>query len=265
MRLTGRHLRRLPRRHGAAGAGVLVSDDRGKTWSARGFILAPPEDGTWLIENAAFAMPKQRRVVARERDDAPAFYSAQIVHQIFRSCVGVAYISTSHDDGMTWAPSRPLPSVPNPNSKLSACTVPRGEDGLLSVGVLAYNPSATRRAPLHLAMSVDPPNAASWCTACEVEADPDGHFAYPTVCMLEGGGGYYERLRYPLLRRRVDEGAPTVGVAYSVWKTGIKFSAFTFEKGFEKALHERPKPGRFQLTTFGDSRIDGDFLAYRDA
>ncbi|XRB20915.1 glycosyl hydrolase family 33 protein [Pseudoscourfieldia marina] len=270
----------MPCDHGAAGAGVLISDDRGSTWTSHGFIVAPPEDNTWLIENACFELPKPRHIVAIERDDAPSFYSGCYVHQLFRSSAGVAYLSTSTDDGMTWQKAERVSSLPNPNSKLSACTLPRGDDddALLSTALLAYNPSTTRRAPLHVSMSNDPADPESWQTVCAVEADPDGHFAYPTICVLEANvqKSYYEQQLNPSAipatgRRTIPADAASFGVAYSVWKEGIKFQAFLLDRGFEKSLFTKPKPGRFVLKTRGDAlttggivRLEGDFLGYRE-
>jgi len=166
-------------------AGVLVSSDRGLTWTPRGRVRNPT---TWLIENT----------VASLHD---ATQPSPSLLMLFRTGAGHVYSCTSQDDGHTWTAAAPT-ELPNPNSKIgmTKCNFPECSynKGCL---VVAYNHSAKQRAPLYLAASYD--NGGTWKHAAVLEAEPTGNFAYPTPIQWEAG---------------------VVKVAYSVWGEGLRIA-----------------------------------------
>lgn len=154
-------------------AGVLVSIDKGTTWIARGEVELPK---TWLIEPAIEETSKGKLVM------------------FFRTAAGRVYSSQSGDDGKTW--SKPgYTSLANPNSKFATLTI---EGQILAV----YNSSATTRAPLTLALSID--DGRSWEVLAAIEDDKDGNFSYPSI---------------------VEWSEDTVKVAYTVWGKGIRLAS----------------------------------------
>mmetsp|Transcript_2734 Transcript_2734/g.5421 ORF Transcript_2734/g.5421 Transcript_2734/m.5421 type:complete len:279 (-) Transcript_2734:50-886(-) len=83
-------------------AGVLISEDKGATWNPYGDISTPQ---TWLIEQT---------VVEVEPGHLMMFC---------RTAVDLIYLVTSDDYGHTWSGARPT-SLPNPNAKIAAITLP---------------------------------------------------------------------------------------------------------------------------------------------
>ncbi|KAK9823715.1 hypothetical protein WJX72_004851 [[Myrmecia] bisecta] len=138
-------------------AGVLVSSDKGMTWSmARIKALG----NSWLIEASITAVTSP--------EEPPALL------QMFRTGLGSIFQSWSVDGGLTW--SAPIPSdLPNPNSKVHVTRLPTGK--LL----LAYNNDSDTgvRSPLTLASSKD--GGQTWQPAAIIEDDPAGSFSYPTI------------------------------------------------------------------------------------
>jgi predicted neuraminidase len=121
------------------------------------------------------------------------------VHMLLRSTAGAVYRSDSSDFGRTWSPAYRT-ALPNNNSGLD---IARQADGAL---VLALNPVNVRvRTPLSLLVSRD--NGQSWTDRLDIEADPDGRFAYPAI--IPSGRG--------------------VAVAYSWNRTRIAFWKGQFE------------------------------------
>eukprot|EP00854_Cymbomonas_tetramitiformis_P009877 gene9877-11698_t len=84
-------------------AGVLISADKGQTWTARGDLgnVAIPgtQKSTWLIENSVVEVGKGGLLM------------------LFRTLAGYVYMSLSSDKGLTWTPPRPT-DIPNPDSKI---------------------------------------------------------------------------------------------------------------------------------------------------
>jgi len=144
-------------------AGVLVSKNRGHTWTASQPIRA---DGTWLIEGTVVPLDGGELL------------------QLFRTTRGHIYQSRSLDGGMTWStPDRT--GLPNPNSKVAALALSNGE--LL----LAYNahrkgggyPEGTR-ALLFLATSAT--RGASWHELAHLEMGlaPGLRYHYPSLLQV---------------------------------------------------------------------------------
>ncbi|PSC75556.1 BNR Asp-box repeat [Micractinium conductrix] len=131
-------------------ASVLVSSDRGATWTARGEI----EDAkSWLVNPTLEEGTKGQLVM------------------LFRTAAGKTYMSSSTDKGATW--TRPSASyLPNPNSPFSTVTI----DGQV---LCVFNNSQTQRAPLALALSVN--DCKSWEPLAIIEEDPKGNFACPSI------------------------------------------------------------------------------------
>lgn len=99
-------------------AGVLVSMDEGKSWGARGTLVAPGADGqpgTWLIENSVVEVGRGGMLM------------------LFRTHAGYIYQALSSDGGHTWTKPRAT-SMPNPDAKVQMMRLQ--PDGPL---VLAYN------------------------------------------------------------------------------------------------------------------------------
>eukprot|EP00899_Mesostigma_viride_P009500 jgi/Mesvir1/18551/Mv17068-RA.1 len=165
-----------------ASAGVLISQDRGRTWASRGEIFLP---NTWLIEGSIVQLSSSSSSAAAvntsggssDSTGAMAGAAPPLMLQYFRTEAGVAYKSTSADSGLTWTTPAPT-DIPNPNSKLNLI---RLDNGALA---MAYNDdsSAGVRNKLVVAASYD--NGGSWAKVGVVESDPDNAAAmyhYPTL------------------------------------------------------------------------------------
>jgi predicted neuraminidase len=175
--------------HGVGGASKLWdaftdrSTDGGKTWLASALVPIDHEAfvGHGIIQPALW-------------ESTPGS-----VHMLLRSTAGAVYRSDSSDFGRTWSPAYRT-ALPNNNSGLD---IARQADGAL---VLALNPVNVRvRTPLSLLVSRD--NGQSWTDRLDIEADPDGRFAYPAI--IPSGRG--------------------VAVAYSWNRTRIAFWKGQFE------------------------------------
>ena len=118
---------------------------------------------------------------------------------LMRSGTGRIWRSRSRDGGANWTAAEAVDSLLNPNSKIAAVALPGSGRSLV---LLAYNPSETKRAPLHLAASFDG-GATFNLPGVAVEEDPEGNFAYPTVV---GGDG------------------ECALVSYSVWGRGLRIA-----------------------------------------
>ena len=161
-------------------AGVLVSRDAGASWTVAGHIEDPK---TWLIQPALEWCAASSTLLA-----------------LFRTDTGRAYASRSSDSGVTWTQAAPT-TLLNPNSKFATVTI----DGQI---VAAYNPSATSRASVALALSV---NAGKTWEPLTVVDD----------------GGPAEHLSSPAIVRWSDDS--TVKVAYAVWGRGLKLATVKLE------------------------------------
>eukprot|EP00899_Mesostigma_viride_P004789 jgi/Mesvir1/14310/Mv09730-RA.1 len=135
---------------GGGSAGVLLSQDEGRTWHASAPIL---DSRTPLLEGTVVELREKGSLL-----------------MLFRTNTDCVFKSTSHDRGKTWSPPVPVP-LPNPNSKLSLAVLqPWGHL------VLAFNnhlrPTSLCRAcrtHLHLALSTD--EGDSWHHVGEVDGE----------------------------------------------------------------------------------------------
>jgi len=141
-----------PRAYKNVSARVLMSDDRGSTWTPSGAALDAA--GLGLIEGTLLAK------------------SDGTILQLFRTGETALYASESSDDGATWS-SATRTEVPNPNAKvclLSDAAAP----------LLAYNDDTSGRSPLSVAAA--PPDASKWTKLVNVEPkSAKESFAYPTI------------------------------------------------------------------------------------
>jgi hypothetical protein len=168
-------------------SGTIDSFDEGETWKTPTMdkLIKFPEN-TWLIENS----------VVR---------SSSTYLMYMRSATGEVWYSVDDSDIATpshvsWSNPKPIPSLPNPNSKVSADM--DDVDGLV---FLALNPSKTKRAPLGISLrdldaSTLEENRNQKAVFFEIEGDPNGNFSYPTT-----------------FRSDLD-----LYVIYSVWGVGIR-------------------------------------------
>lgn len=93
------------------------------------------------------------------------------------SNIGHICVSDSYDEGKLWSVPRPL-DVPNPNSGMDVVAL---RDGRF---VLIYNPTATGRSPLALAVSRDGLHFKQFFT---LEDTPGQEFSYPALIQLKDG------------------------------------------------------------------------------
>eukprot|EP00047_Mylnosiga_fluctuans_P003530 m.229610 g.229610 ORF g.229610 m.229610 type:complete len:364 (+) comp11928_c0_seq1:1-1092(+) len=108
----------------------------------------------------------------------PTFFetSPGNVFALFRSGCGVLAQARSTDYGHTWPEFAESSKIVNPDA---------GMDGVTMVGqsdlqmLLANNNNASHRTPLSILQSLD--GGASWETLLDIETDPNGSFAYPTI------------------------------------------------------------------------------------
>eukprot|EP00899_Mesostigma_viride_P014339 jgi/Mesvir1/22906/Mv19425-RA.1 len=142
---------------GQRSAFVLVTQNYGLTWDAKGDLFDPL---TWLIEGAVSPLETRGSVL-----------------QFFRTWKGAIYSTTSVDWGLNWKPATPTELL-NPDSKV--CLLHHSSGTLL----LAYNNSTYERTPLTLAESTD--EGKTWHPLSVLEDDPDMWFAYPTMEEVDG-------------------------------------------------------------------------------
>ncbi|MHB0876414.1 MAG: sialidase family protein [Anaerolineae bacterium] len=112
---------------------------------------------------------------------------------------GWIWRSRSVDEGETWSYPEPT-GLPNPNSGIDLLAHSSG------LWVLAYNPTASGRTPLTLAVSED--EGSSWRQAAVAESGP-GEFSYPQ--MVEDDRGLVHLLytyKRSAIRHRAYEVAP---------------------------------------------------------
>ncbi len=193
-------------------AEARTSDDAGRTWSAPvtlppgilGPIRAKPVElpgGAWLAgsstEHAGWVVhmelfqPPRGPLGAADLARAEAWHavgpvndagelaaiqptilahSATRVQILCRSRQGVVTEAWSEDAGRTWSAMRAT-SLPNPSAGIDALPL---SDGRF---LLVYNPSATSREPLDVALSTD---GKAWRRGLTLEQEPGEH-SYPAV------------------------------------------------------------------------------------
>jgi acyl-CoA thioesterase-1 len=140
-----------------ARAGLLISPDRGRTWS-------PGAD----VDLPGHAMGADEPAVVRLRNGD--------LFLVVRTTTGRPHETISHDGGLTWAPLRPAPVYGHntPSALL------RLHDGAI---LRAWNDSPINRFPLVVALSTD--ECQTWGRAQTV-TEPvllaDGSLSYATAC-----------------------------------------------------------------------------------
>tara|TARA_B100001778_G_scaffold224533_1_gene186304 strand:+ start:273 stop:2168 length:1896 start_codon:yes stop_codon:yes gene_type:complete len=183
-------------------SGVLVSENRGKTWQPRGQIT---QSNTSLIEGSIAELNDGRII------------------QVFRTRVGCVYKSYSKDEGKSWTEPEPMP-VPNPNSKVFLMRLePNGE--LLLAFNNMKNQYRSRR-------------GATKCRACRthlhvaISRDGDGN-EWETIARLEDEIGYEApRIHYPYM---VQKDASSVLVAYTRFYLGKRKGLTSLDQGVKVA------------------------------
>ena len=165
-------------------AGILVSEDGGATWSARGAVRA---ERTWLIENSVVEVTKTHKGEATDPH----------LLMLFRSHEGHVWSSRSFDSGFTWATPEAVTSLPNPDAKVSALTLQPSGDIVLAfndhtrlkgwdVGHVALQTEIPEKArtDLTLALSRDGGHTWSRIGAIETVRQPGLRLHYPWIVQV---------------------------------------------------------------------------------
>ncbi len=163
---------------------VELSHDDGEMWSRHGPITWPKTEwdrpgaasAAWDGSTGELILPNAHAGVIQ-----PAVweYAPGRLKMLMRATRRIGRIceATSDDYGRTWSHAAPT-GLPNPNSGIDAA---RLEDGRIA---LAYNPSASQRTPLAVALSAD--NGATWPWQRVIEGGA-GEFSYPAIIQAEDG------------------------------------------------------------------------------
>ena len=206
---------------------VRTSADNGRTWSAPvklpegilGPIRAKPvelrpgvllagsstEHGGWIVHMERYSGAWTAEALAAGANwqksgplNVPAEFGAIqptiLVHPsslqiLCRTRQGVIAESSSQDGGRTWSPMKAT-ALPNPSAGIDAV---RLGDGRF---LLVYNPTATGRAKLDVAMSSD---GKIWKRAVVLE-DSEGEYSYPAMIQSRDGRVH---LTYTWKRERI--------------------------------------------------------------
>ena len=194
---------------------VRTSADNGRTWSAPvklpegilGPIRAKPVElrpgvllagsstehdgwivhmerysGAWTAEALGATANWQKSGPVNVPAEFGAIQPTILVHTpsslqiLCRTRQGVIAESWSQDEGRTWSPMKATP-LPNPSAGIDAV---RLADGRF---LLVYNPTATGRAKLDVAISAD---GKTWKRAVVLE-DSDGEYSYPAMIQTRDG------------------------------------------------------------------------------
>jgi len=185
-------------------SGTIDSFDGGETWKTPTIdeLIKFPEH-TWLIENS----------VVR---------SSSTYLMYMRSATGEVWYSVDDSDIATprhvsWSNPKPIPSLPNPNSKVSA------DIAVDRFVCLALNPSKTKRAPLGISVrlldSTLEENGNQKDPFFEIEGDPNGNFSYPTTYMQD----------WTRDTCKSHQNETFLYVIYSVWGVGIRVCRIPFD------------------------------------
>ena len=144
-------------------AGVLISQDHGRSWSPNGDVV---HNSTWLIENSVIEQSKQHLVM------------------YFRTFVGRVFESHSFDGGLAWDEPEHT-SLQNPDSKLHAVRLKNG--GLL----MAHNDhpkfhdDGFIRFRTNLILSYSNDAGATSRTIAKIDEDDEPGWQYHYPCILE--------------------------------------------------------------------------------
>jgi predicted neuraminidase len=136
-------------------------------WTADALATAANWQKTGPVNVAAEFGAIQPTILAH----APA--SFQILCRTRQSVIAESW---SQDEGRTWSPMKPTP-LPNPSAGIDAV---RLADGRF---LLVYNPTATGRAKLDVAISAD---GKTWRRAVVLE-DSAGEYSYPAMIQTRDG------------------------------------------------------------------------------
>jgi hypothetical protein len=183
-------------------SGVLISENKGKSWQARGEIT---QSNTSLIEGSIAELNDGR------------------IMQVFRTRVGCLYKSYSNDEGRSWTEPEPMP-VPNPNSKVFLMRLePNGE--LLLAFNNMKNQYRSRR-------------GATKCRACRthlhvaISKDGEGN-EWDTIARIEDEIGYEApRIHYPYMAQK---DSTKVFVAYTRFYLGKRKGLNSLDQGVKVA------------------------------
>jgi predicted neuraminidase len=207
---------------------VRTSADNGRTWSAPvklpegilGPIRAKPVElrpgillagsstehdgwvvhmerysGRWTADALATAANWQKSGPLNVPAEFGAIQPTILVHTasslqiLCRTRQGVIAESWSQDEGRTWSPMKATP-LANPSAGIDAVNLADGRF------LLVYNPMATGRAKLDVAMSAD---GKTWKRAVVLE-DSDGEYSYPAMIQARDGRVH---LTYTWKRERI--------------------------------------------------------------
>lgn len=138
--------------------------------------------GDWSAQSLAAAASWQKTEPLNTKADFGAIQPAILVHSptslqiLCRSRQSVIAESWSQDGGRTWSPMKAT-TLPNPSAGIDAV---RLADGRF---LLIYNPTATGRAKLDIAVSHD---GKGWKRAVVLE-DSSGEYSYPAIIQARDG------------------------------------------------------------------------------
>jgi predicted neuraminidase len=160
--------------------GVLLA---GSSTEHNGWIVHMERyTGAWTADALAAAANWQKTGPLNVDAEFGAIQPAILVHTpssvqiLCRTRQGVIAESWSQDEGRTWSPMKATP-LPNPSAGIDSV---RLADGRF---LLVYNPTATGRAKLDVAMSAD---GKVWKRAVVLE-DSAGEYSYPAMIQTRDG------------------------------------------------------------------------------
>lgn len=140
--------------------GVLISSDRGKTWSEHGNIRLTPNDRYFGWAENSLVELSDGRIAMIIRADGLG---------------GVLYKAESRDGGKTWPEFASVTSIPNPGSKATLYAL--GGDTV----ALLHNPNSKHRSPMALWISFDGMKTWPYQRILQKEScdGPTGRMNYP--------------------------------------------------------------------------------------
>ena len=149
-------------------AGVMYSDDGGKTWA---------EGGNWVGLPKRGAMEPHVEELGDKR-----------LLMVMRTQLGAVYKSLSADGGKTWSAGESL-GVEAPESCPELIKIPSTGDLLLIYNASKYDPKWAshfgKRTPLSAAVSKD--GGKTWGKPRHIETDPGWAFSNPGCCFTSKG------------------------------------------------------------------------------
>jgi sialidase-1 len=107
---------------------------------------------------------------------------------LFRTTLGQLWAAQSEDGGEMWGEAYPMIQLVSPNAPVNVKRIPSTGDLLViwnhhwPAGVRGGVVTSSERTPLTAAISVD--EGKTWCAFRDLETDPDGAFAYPSILFL---------------------------------------------------------------------------------